>query len=420
MRRYKILLIAIIRSVKNQFRTSAFTCRLRSCPRATLGFENDALRREHELMHVGGFRCAVINCLYPPFPSAKSLRTHTTKVHNSSPAPKSIRRVGQIHGLTKPSYAQNNVTQQLSTRRTGYKSTVPDDQADNSVPNSRAQPMLDSFEHFSPDALDDGSTRAERAKSAVSFRYTGKIAHLLDRLFQQEGFMDVWKSLELTLSIKQSGTVITREDKEALVPPGLPDAIRKFLLDMPSTHLIITLEQACVRALRKIEEDGKIIPPNTPKSLPMTREKQTYPTPIAQIIPDPATRIAPIVSAPLMPSVDHLSGQQQHLQQDSKSVGLGSANPPMTEGVSFTFPELNDTFDPDDSLRAHDIKEDPSYATPLEMELMLLEQQNKRRLLMARDEQDEIRRRKSDGHTEPLLQTSGEFYEALQKSTEKI
>lgn len=55
-----------------------------------------------------------------------------------------------------------------------------------------------------------------------------------------------------------------------------------------------------------------------------------------------------------------------------------------------------------------------------QMELMLLEQQNKRRLLMARDEQDEVRRRKSDGHTEPLLQTSGEFYEALDQSTEKI
>ena len=41
---------------KSQFRTSAFTCRLNSCPRATLGFESEELRLEHEMAHMRRFR----------------------------------------------------------------------------------------------------------------------------------------------------------------------------------------------------------------------------------------------------------------------------------------------------------------------------------------------------------------------------
>ena len=81
---------------KNQFRTSAFTCRLNSCPRATLGFESEKLRLEHEMAHVRRFRCTFPGCKYPPFVSTQSLTNHLNKYHNPNPPRKSIRHVGHI------------------------------------------------------------------------------------------------------------------------------------------------------------------------------------------------------------------------------------------------------------------------------------------------------------------------------------
>jgi hypothetical protein len=81
---------------KNQFGTSAFTCRLRSCPRATLGFDSERLRLEHEMAHVRRLRCTFPACQYPPFVSAQALKNHVTKHHNPNPARKSIRRVGYV------------------------------------------------------------------------------------------------------------------------------------------------------------------------------------------------------------------------------------------------------------------------------------------------------------------------------------
>ena len=85
-----------LETFKNQFRTSAYTCRLRSCPRATIGFETDLLRYEHEMAHAGGFRCTYSDCQYPPFPSSKALKAHVSSCHNIVPERKSIRRVGAL------------------------------------------------------------------------------------------------------------------------------------------------------------------------------------------------------------------------------------------------------------------------------------------------------------------------------------
>ena len=83
---------------KSQFRTSAYTCRLRFCPRATIGFESESLRKEHEIAHAGGFQCTVPGCQYPRFSSSKSLAAHVNQRHrNLTPLPrKSIRRVGVL------------------------------------------------------------------------------------------------------------------------------------------------------------------------------------------------------------------------------------------------------------------------------------------------------------------------------------
>jgi hypothetical protein len=81
---------------KSHFRASAYTCRLRSCPRTTVGFDSARLRHEHEIGHAGGFWCPFPGCHYPPFLTSHSLGLHREKCHASSPTRYLIRRVGQL------------------------------------------------------------------------------------------------------------------------------------------------------------------------------------------------------------------------------------------------------------------------------------------------------------------------------------
>ncbi|KAK0760217.1 hypothetical protein N5P37_007298 [Trichoderma harzianum] len=67
---------------KQNFRSSAFTCQLWSCPYATLGFNNiDSLIR-HEVDHSKHI-CRVPGCQYPVFASAKLLENHMAEHHTS-------------------------------------------------------------------------------------------------------------------------------------------------------------------------------------------------------------------------------------------------------------------------------------------------------------------------------------------------
>jgi hypothetical protein len=87
---------------KNQFQSSVYTCRLKSCPRATLGLKSDKLRREHESTHIRRFRCDFSGCKYPPFGSAQALRNHAKKHHNVGSHRLSIRRkVSQMLVVSK-------------------------------------------------------------------------------------------------------------------------------------------------------------------------------------------------------------------------------------------------------------------------------------------------------------------------------
>lgn len=81
---------------KSQFRTSAYTCRLSSCPHTTVGFDSKELLREHETSHTRRIPCTFPDCQYPPFVSVQALRNHTKKYHSPSPGRKSIRRVGTL------------------------------------------------------------------------------------------------------------------------------------------------------------------------------------------------------------------------------------------------------------------------------------------------------------------------------------
>ncbi|KAI0867564.1 hypothetical protein GGS24DRAFT_515180 [Hypoxylon argillaceum] len=76
---------------KSQFRTSAFTCRLGFCPRASEGFPSEDLRRQHEMAHTQLAICTIPDCKYPPFQSARALKSHISKCHFHKPARRPIR-----------------------------------------------------------------------------------------------------------------------------------------------------------------------------------------------------------------------------------------------------------------------------------------------------------------------------------------
>lgn len=121
---------------KSQFRASAFTCPLKSCPRATLGFETEKSLFEHKTAHLRRFRCTVPDCKFPPFASTQALKSHANKYHNPNPPPKSIRSIGgsvkrsseqtlhhhaiEMHTTSKQPRAQNIRQTRLSqpTQRT--------------------------------------------------------------------------------------------------------------------------------------------------------------------------------------------------------------------------------------------------------------------------------------------------------------
>lgn len=113
-----------LESFKNQFRTSAYTCRLRCCPRATIGFENAQLRREHEIVHAGGFRCTYTDCQYPPFRSSQALKVHVGNCHAPSQARKSIRRVGMISAPLGATIRRSNPCQSEKSRQQALGSHV--------------------------------------------------------------------------------------------------------------------------------------------------------------------------------------------------------------------------------------------------------------------------------------------------------
>lgn len=85
---------------KSHFRTSAFTCRLKSCPRATLGFETHKCQFEHEMTHLRKFRCTVPGCQFPHPVSAQALKNHNKKYHSPDTAPISIRDIPTSSAIT--------------------------------------------------------------------------------------------------------------------------------------------------------------------------------------------------------------------------------------------------------------------------------------------------------------------------------
>lgn len=81
---------------KRDFRSSAFTCRHHGCLHATVGFETNALRCDHEQMHREPLQCLFPGCQYGlPFPSTRALKAHIAKIHHTSRSENKPRLVRQ-------------------------------------------------------------------------------------------------------------------------------------------------------------------------------------------------------------------------------------------------------------------------------------------------------------------------------------
>ena len=83
---------------QSEFRTSAYTCRTLLCPHATLGFETNELLMAHEASHSQRLKCQRPGCQHPPLVSARALRDHEARVHNTGQGRRSIRRVAAFRG----------------------------------------------------------------------------------------------------------------------------------------------------------------------------------------------------------------------------------------------------------------------------------------------------------------------------------
>lgn len=110
-------------SFRTRARTSAYTCVLRSCPRATVGFDSAELRDLHHLEHTRKYRCTYATCQYPPFPSSRALKMHISATHSVVGPRKTIRQIresGTQHrkrsrpGLLPPPLHRTELTDQTS------------------------------------------------------------------------------------------------------------------------------------------------------------------------------------------------------------------------------------------------------------------------------------------------------------------
>ncbi|KAK9414056.1 putative NACHT domain-containing protein [Seiridium unicorne] len=87
---------------KHQLCQSAFTCRLGKCYFATVGFESEKLRDEHEMTHGKPILCPIAGCKYPPLVSESALKRHLKTLHLIEPARAPIRRPEKVSKKQQP------------------------------------------------------------------------------------------------------------------------------------------------------------------------------------------------------------------------------------------------------------------------------------------------------------------------------
>ncbi|RMJ17033.1 hypothetical protein CDV36_003296 [Fusarium kuroshium] len=149
------------------FGTAALTCRLGSCPRATLGFETERLRSEHERSHIRYFPCTFPGCQYPPLQSAQALRNHRSMYHAPTTARTAIRK----DGTERHRHSREQSTVATSTMAPGYSPHRQVAQRTKmSGRNPQPQPQQPNFQSLSRKAPEgDADIQQQSTASAPPF-----------------------------------------------------------------------------------------------------------------------------------------------------------------------------------------------------------------------------------------------------------
>lgn len=106
-----------LEAFRNEFATSVHTCRLRACPRATVGFESQGLRIEHEMSHVRRYPCTRLGCQYPPFLTSTRLKSHVKRDHDTATPVRPIRRVKQAPTVVGPPIKERRTFPELDQEK---------------------------------------------------------------------------------------------------------------------------------------------------------------------------------------------------------------------------------------------------------------------------------------------------------------
>jgi hypothetical protein len=141
---------------KQDFRSTAFTCRFYPCPFASTGFANGALQDEHEQAHTPRIHCDSPSCHYPPFGSPAALRKHKSKHHEQDMSKFKIRssRVGQQGlGAARPRRSGAIPTSQASEQ--SQDASLRDKEASLGLKRKASSPLV-------------GKTREAKRSSAKS------------------------------------------------------------------------------------------------------------------------------------------------------------------------------------------------------------------------------------------------------------
>ncbi|OPB39620.1 hypothetical protein A0O28_0053260 [Trichoderma guizhouense] len=136
---------------KRNFRTAAFTCRVRNCPRATTGFTDEKKLSEHERTHTQRIMCTVPDCQYPPLTSSRALNVHMSKCHG---------KIQRIANITRISTQRATVSRRLHradntdvvTQKKRHASSPPAEAASQSTEQSAEQSTKELKQRF-PDGF---------------------------------------------------------------------------------------------------------------------------------------------------------------------------------------------------------------------------------------------------------------------------
>ncbi|KAL7942168.1 hypothetical protein V8C42DRAFT_332740 [Trichoderma barbatum] len=129
---------------KQSFRTSAFTCRLWSCPHALLGFSSIGCLTHHEKDH-SEHVCRFPGCQSPAFPSEGILKDHVAECHSHIDKPatrNSIRKQPKGKEISSHALVSSSMPMDLDIAADVYVPYIPRQEPYNSPDVNHNQPIV--------------------------------------------------------------------------------------------------------------------------------------------------------------------------------------------------------------------------------------------------------------------------------------